>query len=615
MPLIPLNHHYAMENPASVYDEEALTALELAGRTMAKVNETVVAFNQLENETNQHLAEQDASIPVQVADKVKEHIEGGTFDRQIDEHTAEVLQQMEDTKAHVTGEVNRMALELQQTENALNGRVDNLIVNSGGDSSAEVQDARNGYATLGAYLRETLGKVQMAGDYSTAWTNLNTRLKPELTVINGEQMSYGPPTAGDEFWWEPLTLLEVKGYGVPLAATGYPQYGTQTLSTFNSSKTYSRQFRCLTDGSVTFTDWVIGKKPAHSITTSGTDINKIADENRYIIGITDAVNRPFTESSGWLLDVTKYNWNWVRQDAYGLWSPSKHAYRTGRIVTNGTNFSDTLDVEWTPWRTVATMEDVENTIGMVASTLTNEGYKIVNFGDSIFGAEQGATSVSNYLGLATGAEVINLGFGGCNMTPHYQSTWAKFSMCALADAIASGDYSAQEEASGTEGKPYYFPDAVTRLKNIDFSEVDVITIGYGTNDFTGGATLENNGNRYDVNTFGGALRYSIEKILKAYPNIRIAIVAPCWRFWYDSGNNFDYDSDTHTVNGLKLHNFVDKCIEIGNEYHLPVINPYDNLGINKFNYSQWFAPNDGTHPSANGRHQLAKLMANTIRGM
>ena len=38
-------HHYSMNNPASVYDEEAMTALELAARTAGKVNECVDAVN------------------------------------------------------------------------------------------------------------------------------------------------------------------------------------------------------------------------------------------------------------------------------------------------------------------------------------------------------------------------------------------------------------------------------------------------------------------------------------------------------------------------------------------------------------------------------------------
>lgn len=43
-----LNHHYSMNNPASVYDEEALTVLELAGRLAKKVVEIIDLVNKNE---------------------------------------------------------------------------------------------------------------------------------------------------------------------------------------------------------------------------------------------------------------------------------------------------------------------------------------------------------------------------------------------------------------------------------------------------------------------------------------------------------------------------------------------------------------------------------------
>ena len=50
------------------------------------------------------------------------------------------------------------------------------------------------------------------------------------------------------------------------------------------------------------------------------------------------------------------------------------------------------------------------------------------------------------------------------------------------------------------------------LKSIDFNDIDIITIEYGTNDFTGGVNIDNPNNSKDTSTFLGALRYSIEKI-------------------------------------------------------------------------------------------------------
>lgn len=85
MSVNPLNH-YAFENLPSIHDEEALTALELAGRLGAKVNECVQAFNEHEIKTKDHLREQDeqllglykVEIPKHVNDWLDDHPEATT---------------------------------------------------------------------------------------------------------------------------------------------------------------------------------------------------------------------------------------------------------------------------------------------------------------------------------------------------------------------------------------------------------------------------------------------------------------------------------------------------------------------------------------------------------
>lgn len=157
MPLNPLNHHYAMENPASIYDEEAMTALELAGRTTAKVNETVKAFNELEGQTNAHLDNQDVTIatrlgaqdkrltamedvqiPATVTDEMQERINDGTFDRKIDQYAGD-----------------------------LTHRLDNLlgqVVEGTTSGDAELIDGRTNevgqtHSSVGNAIRRTAGKV------------------------------------------------------------------------------------------------------------------------------------------------------------------------------------------------------------------------------------------------------------------------------------------------------------------------------------------------------------------------------------------------------------------------------------------------------------------------
>lgn len=134
-----------MTNPASVYDEESLTALELAGRTTAKVNEVVDAQNTLKTETEKHLSEQDTNIenirtvtvPDDVSKEVQRQIVNGTFD----------------------GQINKSL-------NNLNERVDNLLgsVTEGSTTlDAEIIDIRVGadgktYTSAGESVRSNLNQ-------------------------------------------------------------------------------------------------------------------------------------------------------------------------------------------------------------------------------------------------------------------------------------------------------------------------------------------------------------------------------------------------------------------------------------------------------------------------
>ena len=132
--------HYSLNAPSSVYDEEALTALELAGRTAAKVNE-VVDF------TNESIAD----IPNVVAKDVNDHIKKGTFDEQIDKHTEGLTRNLE-----------KVGKEVDE----LDGRVSNLLgsVTEGSTTlDAEVIDLRRGadkqtYTSAGDATRKQFEK-------------------------------------------------------------------------------------------------------------------------------------------------------------------------------------------------------------------------------------------------------------------------------------------------------------------------------------------------------------------------------------------------------------------------------------------------------------------------
>lgn len=235
---------------------------------------------------------------------------------------------------------------------------------------------------------------------------------------------------------------------------------------------------------------------------------------------------------------------------------------------------------------------------------------IVNFGDSIFGQARPPVDVSTFLANETGATVYNCGFGGCQMTQHAQSLYDPFSMYRIADAITSNDWSLQDASISAGGIPDYFSETIALLKTIDFSKVDIVTIGYGINDFNNGASLT-------AETFNGfkyAMKYSIETLLNAYPNLRIYVCTMTYGFSTDGSGDTDTFEHTSWVDSIttKYTDWVEMQKTIAREYHLPIIDNYYDLGINSFNKLHYFSSGDGTHQALEGRKLIAKHMAKCL---
>lgn len=171
-----LNLHYSFTNPASIHDEEALTALELAGRQGAKINEVVTDQNNLRTETENHLKNQDdfidrmnsETMPAKVEGEIDRAIESGEFDRKINAYMGN-----------------------------LENRVDTLLstIPEGGTTmDAEVIDGRvdiNGisFPNIGSALR---GQAKQASEHITRLFNRN-RLNVD-TITDKSYMGCALPT-------------------------------------------------------------------------------------------------------------------------------------------------------------------------------------------------------------------------------------------------------------------------------------------------------------------------------------------------------------------------------------------------------------------------------------
>ena len=146
-----LNLHYSFTNPASIHDEEALTALELAGRQAVKINEVINDQNNLRTETENHLDQQDGNIDqrMDAQDKAIQKMNDETMPAKV---VAEMQRKIND---------GTFADEIDKSLGNLNTRVDNLLGNLPAGPTAmdaEIIDARQDFegvswANMGQHIR------------------------------------------------------------------------------------------------------------------------------------------------------------------------------------------------------------------------------------------------------------------------------------------------------------------------------------------------------------------------------------------------------------------------------------------------------------------------------
>lgn len=281
------------------------------------------------------------------------------------------------------------------------------------------------------------------------------------------------------------------------------------------------------------------------------------------------------------------------------------------IVNSSGSFTDSAEIGQITKGVTISASPTASVYKMPASSggasLPLEGKNVVVFGDSLIGMYRGDTSVTTHLATVTGATVYNVGFGGCRMSTHPSHGYAEFSMWALADAVATDTWTSQDQyvSQGSD----YFPEQLATLKGIDFNTVDYVVIHYGTNDFGGGVAIGASSASTDHSTLCGAARYSIEKLLTAYPKLRIFISLPVYRYW-ESGGTITYAETYTNSQNNKLYECVEALKTVAREYNLPTIDGYYELGINKVNASTFLL--DGTHHNAVGRKRFGQFIGSKI---
>lgn len=188
--------------------------------------------------------------------------------------------------------------------------------------------------------------------------------------------------------------------------------------------------------------------------------------------------------------------------------------------------------------------------------------------------------------------------------------WDAFSMYRLAYAIAHDDFSVQDAALAYKDRTSYAEEPLATLEAVDFAHVDLITIAYGTNDFSSAIPLDNENNRMDTTTLAGALRYSLDQLLTAYPTIRIVVLGTIYRTF--TANDFTVDSDAYTnLRGQTMAQVNATLKAVCEEFHVAFMDNA-NIGINSYTAATYLS--DGTHPNEAGLELYARHIAARLAG-
>lgn len=229
----------------------------------------------------------------------------------------------------------------------------------------------------------------------------------------------------------------------------------------------------------------------------------------------------------------------------------------------------------------------------------------VFFGDSITQGNnvyitEAVTPFEDYpsvVGRLLNCTVYNAGIGGSTF-----SSGRSIDLKNVCDCVVSGDFSSVISGITDYGLNKSAILQYNAISELDFNNVDFVSIALGTNDWNFGATKE------AVKT---AMEYCIDKLLTAYPHLKIYVFTPIYRF--NIGNS-GQDSDTYenTTSGLKLHDICDAIIETAQKFNLPCKDMYYNCNINKYNKTLYMG--DDTHPNAQGYALMGDKIGKFING-
>ena len=154
-----------------------------------------------------------------------------------------------------------------------------------------------------------------------------------------------------------------------------------------------------------------------------------------------------------------------------------------------------------------------------------------------------------------------------------------------------------------------------RSYDIDAS-ADITVVYGGVNDYVhGDAPVGQKGDRYP-STFWGGVSFLMRHLKRTYPNQTIVFVTPAHCFYEGMTDAKPSTYPIKKEDAMPLIEYVKIIEEMGREYNVPVLNLFENLGIdpnNKEDYDRFTV--DGLHFNNEGQAILARCIAEFLSSL
>ena len=242
------------------------------------------------------------------------------------------------------------------------------------------------------------------------------------------------------------------------------------------------------------------------------------------------------------------------------------------------------------------------------------GKTCVFLGDSVAAFRNPPEDIPSIVGLQTGMTVYNCAFGGCRISDNTiaegsDDPWEAFCFARLADGIATGDWSYQEanidKLQELDYTGYSPSDHFTTLKGVNWSNVDYCVVFFAGND-PGAVRFDDPNNSENTFYYLGAFRYSIKKMLTAYPHLKFLVVGTD----YHKTGGSNTDERTYTIDGQVYHyyDWSDRLMAECKNFHIPTLDWYRSNGLNALTVD-YYMTSDGKHPNLIGNQLLGGQIA------